>query len=393
MFKRKATTVEPLRLSWSAIQSFLACQRRYELSYRENLQRQPNAAQGNLLLGSAVHAGIETALRASFEERHPATAWEVGIRAARRYVQQATVPNRTIRDSYGTTVPDYEYYSMVKEVEAVAAALLDFHYPQFEIGERFTVPTIAEVLSNTPPAKTHLRPIEDPNDQPAIEWHFELPLDADTILSGYIDTVLWDVVEQEYVMVDWKTRTQFPSDMMAMIDGQLHLYAGVVNAMAGFYGTATPINKLLMWQLRAKPPQPASISKRNGLPNTGAASYDTTWEIWSATLPRNIRAADYAEIMEGKLKEARDFQRVIPAVVTETSTKLALDNVLAAVASIRAAIATGKPMAAILSANGCKFCDFAMLCANAFRYGGDVAPLVEQFYQPRIADIVEEIVE
>lgn len=394
LIKRKTEGVQPLRLSWSSIQSFLSCQRKYDLTYRENIQRIPSAASRLMMLGSTVHAGIEAALQAEFEIDYHQNAGRVdwlvtaAVTRAREYVEQSTIPNKKIKDysNGGVLTLDQDYYNMMREVSQLAVSLLRFHIPLIGLGDRYLVPTVRDVVSGLPPEYRHE---EGQEPIPAIEWHFEFPVDENTILSGYIDTILWDTVEQEYVIVDWKTRGSFPDDRMALIDGQLHLYAAVVNSMAEHINGVSPINRVMMYQLKTKTPSPASIHAKTGIPNTGARSYDTTWEVWKATLPKGIDPDRYWNVMKDKVKQPSEFQHPVMGAVTDTSSQLAVDNVKAAVYAIRAALESGTPLPAILSSNKCQWCDFTMLCTNVLRYGGDPSSILSEFYQPRSTDAIE----
>lgn len=386
-------SVQPLRLSWSSIQAFLSCERKYELSYREGLRRIPSAAHRNLLLGSAFHAGLEASLLYVFGNDWHQTVWTEewlvtnAIEAAETYLEENVVHGKMVRDSRGQLVQDDDYYAMCREVDQLVRVMLRFHIPMLKLGTRWTVPTISDVMSGLAPT-FRTQPGQEP--VPAVEWHFEFPIAENTILSGYIDTILWDNQEEEYVLVDWKTRSNFPYDNMAMIDGQLHLYAGVVNTLAEHLTGIWPISRVMMYQMRTKTPSPASINAKTGIPNTGAKSYDTTWEYWVKTLPKSIKADKYKELLRDKLKDATDYQRPITAAVSDQSTQMALDNVRAAVDSIRAALATGKPLAAILSSNGCKWCDFAILCVNVLRYGGDATSIIKDMYERKDEEIPED---
>ncbi len=387
------TNVQPLRLSWSAIQSFLSCQRKYELTYSEGLRRKPSAAHRNLLLGSAFHAGLEAALQFVFGNDWHQTVWTEewlvtnAIEAAEQYLEENVVHGKMVRDSRGQLVQDDDYYAMCREVDQLVRVMLRFHIPMIGLGQRYTVPTVSDVMSGLAP-EFRTQPGQEP--VPAVEWHFEFPIADNTILSGYIDTILWDNFEEEYVLVDWKTRSNFPYDGMAMIDGQLHLYAGVINSMAEHLNSIWPIGRVMMYQMRTKTPSPASINKSTGVPNTGAASYDTTWDYWVKTLPKGIKADKFKTLMQPKLKQNEDYQRPIYGAVTDTSTQMALDNVKAAVDAIRAALATGKPLAAILSSNGCKWCDFSPLCVNVLRYGGDATSIITDLYDRKSDEIAED---
>lgn len=394
------TDIQQLRLSWSAIQTFLSCQRKYDLSYRENLQRKPSAEHRNLILGSAFHAGVEAALRQHFwtdyAQHINTTDWLVAeaLAAARNYIKGATVSNKMVKDyqNGGLLTHDFAYYNMIREVTQLVVELLRYHVPLIGLGNRYTVPSVDDVLSGEPPigrpsnGRYYDADSDWPDVQPAVEWHFEYQVDGDTTLTGYIDTILWDTNAQDYVMVDWKTRNMFPNDNYAMIDGQLHLYAAVVNALA----EKPVINQVMMYQMLTKPPAPAKMSTSNK-PLTGASGYATTWEVWSESLPDGVDPEKYYNTIKDKLKDDSYFQRPVRGAVTETSSLLAMANVDAAVISIRSALASGMPLPAILSSNGCKFCDFAILCGNVLRYGGDAQSVLDNQYQERVESHVEPV--
>ena len=375
----------PLRLSWSAILAYLKCQRKFELAYGNNLQKIPGAESRALMLGSATHAGVEAALLHNFNtnDSDPYVLVTAAISGVRKYIQVATIRNKTIYNyEYRTLVPDNEYYMMVREVGKLAEELVRFHVPLIGIGTRYLTASTEDVLQNVPPNTAKLQKGVK-LATPAIEWNFEYDLGENTILTGTVDTVLWSVEDEGYVVVDWKTRGAFPIDSLAMLDGQTHLYAAVINAFAYHYRKVNPIKAVAMWQLRTKTPSPASISVKTNLPNTGAASYDTTWDYWVETLPAGIDPEKYRELMEPKMKSPDEFQRVLKSVVTEASSALAVENVQVAAESIRAALATGKALPAILSSDGCKFCDFVPICSTALRYGGDVKSVIDHQYMQR----------
>lgn len=378
-----------LYISWSSIQSFLSCQRRYELSYIENLQRKPGVENRNLLLGSAVHAGIEAALRYSFEadqDQHIMTEeWLVGaaINAAQTYLFDHTAEDKQIKDyTTGQMVTDMAYYDMLLELKALVVELLAFHIPLIGIGTRYMVPRVIDFMNGLPPWG-YTVDTSEANQRPTIEVPIELPLDESGILTGYADSILWDADNNEYVLIDWKTRGVFPDDRLAALDGQLHLYAAALNETANFVAGVKPIQKVILWQVRTKTPSPASISKRTNLPNVGAESYDTTQDYWLKTLPKGIDPEKWLPQMAGKFKDPSEFQRQVTGVVTDTSSALALENAKAALEAIRAGIESRKAMPAVLGSRACEYCDFLMLCQTPLRYGGDIQPLVEEFYQPR----------
>lgn len=373
-----------MRLSWSSMQSFLSCQRRYELHYIEGLSKLPSADKYNVMLGSAFHAGIQTAIVLLFNE--PKSTDKDLVRAAKNsvveYLDKNTIENkRRYNWEQREYEHDIEYYEMITQVRWAAQEMIEYYLPRIGLGSRYLPTTTGEVLGYTKGdeeiANSDIYGTSELHNC-AVEWKFEYLLNSEDTLTGIIDTVLWDTVEEEFVLVDWKTRSLFPQRDLALVDGQLPLYAAVLNSWGA------RISKVIMWQFLTTTPRPASISKRNNQPNMGAESYNTTWEVWKATLPAGLKAEHYEEEIKPKLKQNSDFQDPVASVVTAESSKMAFDNVYVILDMIKNAVAhnkaSGLGMAAVLGSNACKFCDFLKLCANPLRYGGDMSEMIEREY-------------
>ncbi len=366
-----------MRLSWSSIQKFLSCQRAYELHYIEGLQRKPGADKKNLLRGSAFHVGLDAALQASAAGATDEVMVKAAKFAAENYLTIKQIADKTV---YNWTTrqeePDVEYAQMFNELHWLVPNLLEYHIPMIGLGKRYQVVKRGDVVE-----LGTLKPEEF--EQLAIEWKFNVEITSEDTLSGIIDTVLYDTIDDVFLLVDWKTRDGFPNDSMALLDGQLHLYAGVLNTYFG-----AKIARVAMWQFLTSTPKPASMSVK-GIPNTGAASYATTWKHWCETLPYGIDPEKYEEIMRPKMKQDADFQRLVIGEVTKASTHLMFENVQATLASLKASVASELPFPAVLGSSACKWCDFAKLCANAFRYGGDVTEILERDYEKKSGGSLE----
>lgn len=364
-----------MNISWSLIQTFLSCQRKYELTYLEGLSK-PSGDQYNLFLGSAFHAGIEFALAAYANDMADYVLPEVDVAgavdAALQQVKDATVLNKTIYDrEAGGTVPDRAYYAMMQDVRNEVPKLLRYHIPLMGIGTKYVPVTKGEIFGRS----SEWFPVIETDKELALEMRLKFPIEGtDDFITGIVDAVLRDIETDELIVFDWKTRGVFPYDSLAQVDGQLSLYAAVLNAMGA------NITRTIMYQFSTKLPSPASISAKNSRPNVGAASYSTTWEVWKATLPPNISPEKYEAEIRPKLMLDSDFQHPVECVVTEYSTKMAFDNVYATLEAIQNAKKSKYGFPAILGSNGCKFCDFLPLCANALKFGGDVSELIERDY-------------
>lgn len=320
-----------VRVSWSGLTKLLSCPRSYELAYIDRLEAKPSAADRSRILGSAFHAGIA----AHFMGENP-------IAAARD-----TLSN-----------PPQDLAPMYNELVVLVGELLSYYLPDLS---DYKIVYKDEIV----PTEPH---------EPAVEWKIEVPFD-NYIVTGIIDAVVRDTLTGEVIIMDWKLRSQFLPMDISGLDGQLHFYAAALNQMAG----KQVINSVCQWQFRAKLPSPASISLRNSKPNTGAESYDTTWRRWCETLPAGIDPSEYEELMKPKMKNDGDFSMPTLTIVTPTSNTMAIANTQAAVYMLKA-LKNLDAMPALMSSMNCKFCEFSRLCSGALRYGGNIQPVVDEYY-------------
>lgn len=336
-----------MAVSWSEMQTFMECNRKWWLRYGEGLEPKGGDDGYNRLLGSAFHAGMA----------EYADTLDIGraIQSASEYLSENT-----------QATSDQEYLDMVNNVHSDVYTMLRYYLPRTGIGTQYRVALVGELFPDAPDADARM-----------VEWSFH----TDKI-KGTIDAVLFDNETEEYVLVDWKTRSSFPFDDAAHLDGQLHLYIAALKVM-----TDAPLNRAIMWQFKVKTPAPASISKVNNLPNTGAASYDTTWEEWCRTLPDGIKPEKYETLMRPKLKTDDDFMRKTEILITPQSvynTVTVTQGVLSQMENV-GKLGMAEPMLvpAIQSVHACKMCPFYRLCGGVLRYGGDVEEAKTMFYNKR----------
>lgn len=360
--------------SWTRMSTFMGCQRKHKLTYVDKLTVIRSTADRALFLGSAFHAGMEAALTQSlYSTLYPTVEPEYTDRivskalgAARLWLRDNTPEGQLVLDyQTRTEVPDVAFYRMMALLEGTVTDMLRYYIPQLKLGTDWVVVTQGEVLGN--PKLT----------APAIEWEFDgFELDTGYAIKGKADAVLRSK-DGEYVLFDWKTRKAIPDDLQAQLDGQLHLYAAVLRTMGA------PITRVVMCQMRTGLPNPARLStakKTEGQPLTEATSYDSTWEMWSQTLPAGINPAKYENLMRPKLKPSSDYLRFVEGLVTQESSYRALRNALSVMKSIDFAATLGNDVPAVLGSNACQWCPFSRLCANSLRYGGDLTPVIEEYY-------------
>lgn len=346
--------------SWSEMKTYLHCPRKHELAYMENLELAVSVGNKNRYWGTVFHAGVAEFLRTG--DTHKA------IVNARAELIAMTVLNKTYTKD-GQRIIDDAYYAMIEEIHHHIPELLLFYLPRLGIGTQYRVAVDTDIWGDGTAEGT-----------PIIEYSFD-----HNGIKGIVDALLIDLETGEQVLADWKLRASFPFDEYAALDGQLPLYAAVLNEMGAC------ITTICMWQMRRQTPKPARLLM-SGLPST--AVQDTTWEYWLETLPPDLRRKldleDWADALKDKLKSEDEYVRRIYSTVSATSSMLALANAHSAIELIRQAEENhvlGATSPAILDVYGCKFCDFVKLCSTVLKYGGDAKQLISENYVPRREEV------
>lgn len=350
--------------SHTRLQLVQQCGQRYRYRYQNGIKERPSAASRPLILGSAVHAGIEEYLRAKTERPTltPLGLLTIAQLAAQEYVKGETQPNvRKYVD--GKQVFDTTYYEMMREAALAASTLLMHYIPT--IPDSWRIATKRQVIPSRYPADDRR------GDELALEWQIRYTFPGGQEFTGVVDAVILDIETGMVTMVDWKVKGQFPMDDKAMLDGQLHLYAAVLNA------AGANIREVCMYQMKSEGPAVAELgqgAKNKGQVLTGRDSYATTWEYWCETLPMGVDPKKYEATMKPKMKTIDYFIRPVTSPVTRYSSEFALDNAYQAVKMIE-----NDALPAVLSAYTCNFCPFWRLC-DAKRYGGNLDMLIDMAY-------------
>lgn len=346
----------------------MKCHRKYNLSYNEGLTRKPGIASRARMLGSHVHAGLQAALLTAFEAPDAPADHLVAaaVRAVREYNRDTTVPNQE-RYDYETRqmVSDAEYYALVTDVYYQALDIVRYQIPRIGLGTRWRVASEREVLFDVGGDNT-----------PMVEWTFQVPYTHDgyvPVISGTVDTVLIDNQTGERVLFDWKTRGIMPDSRLVDLDGQLKLYAAILNLLA----EAPVITQTCQYQIRNTVPQPAKLTEKTR--KLSMAAIASTWDVWADSVRAlGLDPEDYREQMEPKLRSEEDYTMPVYSPVTPAMSDIVIRNTLAIGDAIRHATAT-QSWPAIPSMTGCQFCEFKSLC-RVMDYGGDVAFVLDTEY-------------
>src|SRR5690606_19569171 len=163
------SATKPL-LSFSQISTYLRCRQEWRYAYQENLASRVDARP--LSLGSAVHAGLATALR---EHHYGRMLVEDGVRKGVKFWREREL----VRDDL-----------FEEEIEAIHQVAAD--------AERIAIRTLRELPID------EWETVTDPAGAPMIEYHFTVPLKGWGGFHGYIDWVGRHKPTGQIWLVDWK---------------------------------------------------------------------------------------------------------------------------------------------------------------------------------------------
>jgi PD-(D/E)XK nuclease superfamily protein len=326
------------KLSWSSIQSLLSCGQKFRYQQQERLERIPTAAHFGRLRGTFFHAAVASAL--------------LGHRPLDGMREEREKEELKFANVFDRQELDDTMNRAFKE----AAELAEYHIPKLGIG-------------------TSIEPL-------LVEGEFSFHFSRDFDFNGRYDAIIRDLETNETVLVDWKLRDGFNSIEAAMMDGQLYAYAYALRQLG------TEVDAIRFYEFSSKQPSPASIKISKGVPtgypNTGAASYDTTWERWSSDVRRFgvVDPENYRDEMEGKLKTDADFMNIINLPLTPASYRETERRLTAARELLAFNVSQAVPTAAY-SSFICKGCDFLKLCISEGRHGIDATELKKRYYVTR----------
>jgi len=369
--------VQSLRLSWSAIKSFLECQRKYQFGYIEGIMKPYGGDSGTIVTGSHVHAGWEAALKSSYND--PSLSMQgrltdalIGVRNYRN----ANLDNTKVIFNWETQAyePDGEYFAMMEDAYENACAILTYQLPRFN-WDRYSVVSLEDLFSGVSEDKLaamlRYSPKLRKTDEPLVEWKFELPYLNHTLV-GVVDAVLFDHQQFEYVFLDWKTRSRWLDDALIGLDGQLPLYASLVNWVLD----EPIVSRVIQYQVSSSVPGPAKLTQKGAL---SMAVPGSTWEVWAASVyALGMNPEQYRNEMEPKCQPPSYYTRPVDISLNADSMNRTLLNLHEVISAIGKSTEQ-QTFPGILSADGCQFCDFRKIC-TAYQGGGDPNIIIEREY-------------
>lgn len=337
-------------LSVSQVSSWLRCRYEWHLSYEQRLVRKD--LKWAPTLGSAVHAGIATALlckHALDKFGLPFNEHEILVAA--------------VHDGVGKWAK--QALAFIDEVdEELAQAIED------TIGQ--IVPQATEIARR---ALQHIkvwewRTLEDRRGQPMVEYRFEVPLRGWSF-QGYVDWAAMHEPTGHKWLIDWKVRSAFQPDDNEEINLQHAVYQYGLLRATGHYldGTMTV-------QIADRVPQQPKLNKDGTM---SRALIKTDWETYKAALlAAGLDPNDYLDMQE-KLSTI-EWVRVSRHYRTLDEARAVWKEVILPVAAeIRS---KRKRIYRTLSPRVCRGCEYRELCL-AELWGEDAGYVRDALYRKR----------
>lgn len=321
-------------VSVSQISTFLACRRRWEYSYVEDLRQRRE--RDYLTVGKLCHAGMEAAMR----ER-----WE---RQAERFLsteELAEVGRTSMERMWNDymAVTDFLDEELPEQRELLARALDVFEEALEEFDPMRWMP-LTVVWGGEP--------------IPALELHFVVPCAGSEGLHGYIDAIMADLETGQVWCVDYKFRRTLASDDDERFNLQNAVYMMACRQMGiDVAGTMT-------WQRYSSP---SAVPKFNKDGSVSRSKIRCTWTRYRRFLEEaGLDPADYSE-MEDKLADVEMYKATKEIRSDEMIDQVWIYVVEAAAMDIDSHRQIGGVEIPSIDPWTCRLCSFQSLCQAELR--------------------------
>jgi hypothetical protein len=353
------------KISHSEMYALKTCPRRWAYQYKERLQRKGKRSTYNMLVGSAVHAGLAAALREVFVRQktdaknlsYPINAAEI-LKAGVVGVQEWQMAENSKVDINLTWANDI--LIDISSAAYIAKSVLTYQLPQFDFDNVWYVLSIFDVLGEgySP-------------DEPFIEYPFEWALPGSFFLKGAIDAALYNAEDGRSYIIDWKVRGVIGSAQQAEMDGQLPLYLAAL--VYNRYGDVSKGDEwaIAMWELLNEVPRPAALTTKL-VPSL--TKQKTTWDVWAESIRvAGFNPESYRAQMEGKLRSPETYRRmtIIPRSPALLEDALQTAGAWASLAKQYTENSATSSALAVYNYMTCQMCPYKLLC-NAQRHGDNV---------------------
>lgn len=336
-------------VSVSQINTFLACRRRWEYSYVEDLRQRRE--RDYLTVGKLCHAGMEAAMRLRWDYAMGGEGTDLG-----RITQAGCIAINDMWEDY-MEVTDFLDEELPEQRELLARALDVF----------------SEALEEFDPLRwMPLTVVRDGEPIPALELHFVVPCAGSQGLHGYIDAVMEDRETGQVWCVDYKFRRTLAADDDERFNLQNAVYMMACRQMG------VDVVGSMTWQHYNTP---CSVPKFNRDGSISRVKIRCTWPRFRRfVIDAGLDIADYAE-MADKLADV-EMCRTTREVRSDEMIDLVWDQVVESASTeiglIRESL-SHTLCTPSMDPWTCRLCSFQSLCQAELR-GYDVDYVREAEY-------------
>lgn len=334
-------------VSVTQINCFLACRKRWQYSYLEDLRQRRE--RDYLTVGKLCHAGMEAAMRLRWY--HAMEGMDVDLQAMTGVGQSNMCE---MWDRY-MEVTDFLDEELPEQRE-----LLDRALDVFE-----------EALEEFDPMRwMPLTVVRDGEPIPALELHFVVPCAGSQGLHGYVDAIMEDLVAGQVWCVDYKFRRTLTADDDERFNLQNAVYIMACRQMG------IDVAGSMTWQHYNTP---CSVPKFNKDGSISRVKIRCTWPRFRRfVIDAGLDPADYAD-MEERLSEMKTFHVTQEVRSDEMVLRVWHDIVAGASVEINMARDIGGRQVPSMDPWTCRLCSFQSLCQAELR-GYDVDYVREAEY-------------
>jgi len=349
-YKRlKVSKITPFKFSVTDRQEFKRCIRRWNYSSYNGMSIEPKAPNVKLLFGTEIHSALEYFYKNTFScVEFFKQRWNNYVAYQKKRMLDLDLTELEAHLPLGIAIlKGYEEYAN-DDKWSILATEFEIEYPLVDNdGE----------------------PILIRRNGNASNYGVYNP-----IVCGRIDLVIYDDSTKQYYVVDHKTGTNHLNPKDLEWDDQLTIYSAICSKIF-----ETKFNAMYNF-MRKKIPTVPKILKNGSL--SKAANQDTTYEIYmQEIINNNLRVQDYQDILSTFQTKQTGFYERITLPKSELWNNC-LENQLKQEA-LMMIVALENQVNISTCTSSCSWdCNYHMLCRTQ-SIGGNIKPLIEQYYQER----------
>lgn len=338
-----------LYMSWSQVQTYLTCPKKFEYRYIDNLEPVRFDETKPMYLGSVFHDAMASVLRDYAVNSN--TSLDHLVRVARDAIE-LYVSRFEDTDSIGLDVlGEYDIEFKPSDVaekafEIVVSLLYEFDLSNYVV-------------------------VNDPSTgEPMVEYALDVPIPEynDIRFIGYIDAVMYNKITGRTEIIDWKTTRSLKDASSMQLHGQMAVYAYFLRQQTGINAEVQS-----MVQVASTPPRKPEMTKSGMM---SRANIRTTWETYRrALLKNNLNPDDYLD-MRNKLIDT-EFVRKLELYRNQDTLVNFVKEFIAGAHQARNSIVYPR----VINSFSCDRCTFSRICL-AYLHNHDVdGTLVAEYKQ------------